>query len=48
MVIRGTLDGQDCIIRYIDAHDIMQFLDAVHVGKTHTRYRKNIAATRLK
>jgi hypothetical protein len=42
MVVRGSLDGVECVIRYIDARDIMELLRGVHEDRANTRYTKRI------
>jgi len=41
MVVRGSMNGSVCAIRYFDILDMMQLLTGVHDGQSKTFYRKS-------
>lgn len=42
MAVRGTMNAEGCIIRYVDMFDIIQLLIAVHERQAETYYKKHI------
>jgi hypothetical protein len=42
MVVRGGLNGDQCILRYIDIYDIMQMLRAISDGRSETNYFRTL------
>jgi hypothetical protein len=42
MVVRGGIEGDVCIIRYIDVFDIIRLLEAVIAGHENTDYNKRM------
>jgi len=46
MVVRGSMNGDDCSIYYIDLFDMMQILKCAHEGRAETYYRKTVLAPR--
>jgi hypothetical protein len=46
MVMRGGMVGPVCHIAYVDAFDILKFLEAVHARADNTYYFKNVVVPR--
>jgi len=40
MVVRGSMQGDACVIRYLDMFDICKLLESVHEGHPATSYQK--------